>query len=131
VSRSVISLQGKWRFNAAPPPDFWTNSVDPAAWREVTVPGQLSTQGIDAQGALEGGGRGQTAPQGSQIAYKTKMAIPADFVGKRVVSKFQGVTAEAESAGNDLVAHAGFQRIQVRVLGVPLARSRDRDFVHY
>ena len=97
VSRPVVSLQGKWKFNAAPPADFWNNSVDPATWREVAVPGQLSTQGIDAQGTPGGGRRGgQSAPQASQIAYKTKMAIPADFAGKRVVLKFQGVTAYAK-----------------------------------
>ena len=50
VSRPVISLEGKWRFNAAPPADFWSNSVDPAAWREVTVPGSSPPRGSMRRG---------------------------------------------------------------------------------
>ena len=97
VSRPVISLEGKWRFNAAPPADFWNNSVDPARMARGDGSGTTLHPRHRCAGGPGGGGRGaRTAPQGSQIAYKTKMAIPADFAGKRVVLKFQGVTAYAK-----------------------------------
>jgi hypothetical protein len=82
VRQPVVSLKGTWKVNTAPPADFWNNSSDPASWRDMAVPGQLSSQGINLQGP--------------QIAYKTKIAIPADFAGKRIILKFQGVTAYAK-----------------------------------
>ena len=82
VRQPVGSLKGTWKVNTSPQADFWNNSVDPASWRDMTVPGQLSSQGIGLQGP--------------QVAYKTKIEIPADFAGKRIVLRFQGVTAYAK-----------------------------------
>ncbi len=45
VSPHVTDLAGVWKFSLLPPPEFWSNRVDPAGWADVTVPGELTAQG--------------------------------------------------------------------------------------
>ena len=44
ISTHVIDLAGVWKFNLLPPPEFWSNSVDPSAWADITVPGELTAR---------------------------------------------------------------------------------------
>jgi len=46
VSKAVLSLDGTWKFTLSPPPQFWLNSSDPAAWPDLSVPGELVMQGF-------------------------------------------------------------------------------------
>ena len=46
VSPHVTDLAGAWKFSLLPPPEFWSNRVDPAGWTDVTVPGELTAQGM-------------------------------------------------------------------------------------
>lgn len=81
VKQPVVSLSGTWKVNVDPPSEFWNNSADPASSADIRVPGQLQSQGIAAR-------------RGKEIAFKTKIAVPADFTGKRVFLRFEGVTGQ-------------------------------------
>jgi hypothetical protein len=70
VAAPVISLNGTWKLSANPPANYWQNSVDPASWSSYQVP---SEAGNDNQ------------------AVKRQIAIPADFAGKRIFLRFDGV----------------------------------------
>ncbi len=63
-------------------PEFWTNRADPAAWAEVTVPGELTAQG-------------QPIARDSEYAYKRSVLIPAVANGKKVFLRFDGVYSYA------------------------------------
>lgn len=81
VRQPVVSLRGQWYLNLAPPSEFWTNSVDPASWDTVQVPMDLQTQNI-------------SITRGNEYAYKQKIKVPAEFAGKRVLLRFEGVTGQ-------------------------------------
>jgi len=82
VKQSIVSLRGTWRVSVDPPPEFWDNSQSRAAWAATIVPGSLRSQGIAVQ-------------RGKEYAFKTKFKIPADFAGKRIFLRFEGVTGQA------------------------------------
>ncbi len=79
VVSPVISLDGTWKFTLKPPAEFWSNGVDPAKWSDIAVPGEAVMQGFDVQGYDQ------------EYSYKRTVAIPADFSGKRVFLRFDGV----------------------------------------
>ena len=84
VRESVISLDGTWKFNPAPPEEFWSNSENLNSWADVLVPSHISTQGYSVRWTLE-------------YAYKKRIQIPADFAGKRIFVKFHGATGLAKA----------------------------------
>jgi beta-galactosidase/beta-glucuronidase len=81
VVHPVISLGGTWKLNVDPPADFWSNSTDPASWIDTQVPGQLQAQGI--------------VTKRKEVAFRTKISVPADYAGKRIFLRFEGVTGRA------------------------------------
>jgi len=82
VSPHVIDLAGVWKFSLLPPAEFWLNSVDPSAWADITVPGELAAQG-------------QAIARDSEYPYKRSIAVPASAKGKRVFLRFDGVYSYA------------------------------------
>ncbi len=83
VSQPVVSLGGVWGISIDPPADFWSDSVDSSSWPHLRVPGHTVPQGI-------------VVPRDRQYAYKRGLAVPADFEGKRILLKFEGVTGLAQ-----------------------------------
>jgi beta-galactosidase/beta-glucuronidase len=75
-------LAGDWKFSLLPPPEFWSNRVDPAGWTDVTVPGELTAQG-------------HPIARDSEYPYKRSIHIPAGAKGKKVFLRFDGVYSYA------------------------------------
>lgn len=82
VANPVLSLNGTWKFTLSPPAEFWSNSVDPSSWPDVTVPGELVMQGFNIS-------------RNSEYPYRKSVLIPADFRGKRIILRFEGVYSYA------------------------------------
>jgi beta-galactosidase/beta-glucuronidase len=95
VAQPVISLGGIWKLNTTPPTDFWANDVDLSAWMDVRVPAEASRFGLP--------------PRTRNYVYKTRFHIPADFAGKRVFIRFEGVTGTARAwvNGTEIDGHHG------------------------
>ena len=96
VSVPVLSLDGIWKINMDPPSEFWLNSIDIADWKDIIVPSSAEKAGIRIQ-------------PDKLFAYKTKFKIPADFAGKKIIIRFEGVTGTAKAwvNGNFIKEHFG------------------------
>ena len=69
VQSPVIPLSGAWKLHTQPPKGFWSGAINPASWRDVPVPSDLHTSGINI-------------PDGQEYAYAREVEIPADFAGR-------------------------------------------------
>lgn len=96
VAQPVISLNGIWKVAVDLKGDFWKSELDSSSWRDIPAPAQNDMQGIRVQA-------------GKQYAYKKKISIPADYINKRVLIRFEGVsgTAKAWINGHFLKEHFG------------------------
>ena len=81
VYNPVLSLNGTWQFNPSPKADFYTRKADTDGWSPIVVPGQWSMQGFKVDSAGFGG-------------YQTLFTLPADWKGKQVKLRFDGVSSE-------------------------------------
>jgi len=79
---SLVDLAGVWKFSLLPPPEFWSDRVDPAGWTNVIVPGELAAQG-------------HPIARDSEYPYKRSILIPAGAKGKKVFLRFDGVYSYA------------------------------------
>ncbi len=84
VKQAVVSLNGAWKVNPAPPAEFWNNSVDPASWPDIQIPSHVVPQNI-------------VVPRGREYGFKKRITIPADFAGKRILLQFDGVSGQAKA----------------------------------
>ena len=84
VAQPVSVVRNHWKTISNPQGDFWTNSADLSNWRDYSAGG-----GRGGFGGFGGGGGGQSA-------YRTTLAIPADYAGHRVVLRFDGVSNGAK-----------------------------------
>lgn len=82
VGEPVISLNGTWKLNPHPPKGFWSNAIDPASWPDAEVPGYTETQGFVIE-------------EDQEYAYRRRIHIPADWAGKKVFLRFDGVSCYA------------------------------------
>jgi hypothetical protein len=82
VSHPIVDLGGTWKLTTAPSADFWTDSVDPSGWPDITVPGELAAQGIQFA-------------RDNEFAYKRTVEIPTEARGKRILLRFDGVYSYA------------------------------------
>ncbi len=82
LARPIVDLAGTWRFTTSPPAEFWANRVDPKGWIDITVPGEITAQGIEFA-------------RDSECAYKRAVEIPAETTGKKVLLRFDGVYSYA------------------------------------
>jgi Glycosyl hydrolases family 2, sugar binding domain len=84
---------------------FWSNNVDAASRSDVQVPGQADMQGI-------------AIPRNHSYAYKTRIDVPVDFIGKRVFLRFEGVTGTAQAWVNGIAVGAYYGGFTVWDCGI-------------
>jgi len=82
VSRCVVSLNGEWLFNNRPQGDFWRNKATGEGWQAIDVPGEPAMQGFGIEYDVEYG-------------YRCRFKVPADFGGKKILIRFDGVYSYA------------------------------------
>jgi hypothetical protein len=82
VAQPILSLNGTWQHLVDLPADFGGDAGDLSGWTEVSVPGQMST-------------RDRNRPDPSPCAYRKRVPLPADFAGKRIYLKLDGVSGYA------------------------------------
>ena len=107
VAKSVLSLDGTWKFTLSPPKEFWLNGVDPSAWADLTVPGEATMQGFAISRDVE-------------YPYKRSVLIPPDFKGKRIILRFDGVYSYARVWVNGVFKrehHGGFTSWECDITG--------------
>lgn len=95
VAKPVLSLDGTWQFRYAPK----------GRWEPVAVPGELAMQGY----AIE---------HDRPYTYRRTFTVPADFAGRRVILRFDGVYSHARLAVNGSFVrehHGGFTRWETDV----------------
>ncbi|QKW17815.1 hypothetical protein HUT16_00940 [Kitasatospora sp. NA04385] len=78
VATPRVPLTSGWRYTTAPPASFWTTGTDTSSWAQVNVPGEPALQS-------------QTVPTDTECAYSVKVTVPADYAGRRVMLRFDGV----------------------------------------
>ncbi|WP_329127123.1 glycoside hydrolase family 2 TIM barrel-domain containing protein [Streptomyces sp. NBC_01465] len=78
VATPQVPVTSGWRYTTNPPSSFWTVGTDTSAWKQINVPGEPALQG-------------QTVPSGTECAYSVKVTVPADYAGRRVMLRFDGV----------------------------------------
>ncbi|MEA1876692.1 MAG: glycoside hydrolase family 2 TIM barrel-domain containing protein [Bacteroidota bacterium] len=79
ISQALISLNGQWDFNPAPPVNFWKKTrAKQLEWESIQVPGEWVMQGFSVE-------------PGTPAAYAKRIIIPADWKGKRIILKCDGV----------------------------------------
>lgn len=96
VYNPVLSLNGTWQFNPSPKEGFQTRGTEAGGWSPIVVPGQWSMQGFKVDSAGFG-------------AYQTTFTLPADWKGKQVKLRFDGVSSECVVwlNGKEIGAHMG------------------------
>lgn len=65
-----------------PPASFWASGTDTSSWHPIDVPGEPALQH-------------ETVPSDTECAYTMTTTVPADFAGKRVMLRFDGVYSYA------------------------------------
>lgn len=101
VRQSVFSLSGSWDFKYSPQ----------SRWTTIQVPGEVAMQGF----AIE---------HDKPFFYKKTFTVPADFKGKRIILRFDGVYSHARLSVNGKFVrehHGGFTRWETDI--TPLVRS--------
>lgn len=93
--RPVLSLNGTWLFNPQPAGEFYKQAVT-ADWKPIIVPGQWSMQGFQVDSAAFAG-------------YRTTFTLPADWQGRCVKLRFDGVCSEYQVYlnGTEIGYHMG------------------------
>lgn len=90
VRQPVLSLSGSWDFKYSPK----------GRWTSIQVPGEVAMQGYAIQHDVP-------------FFYKKKVVVPADFAGKRIILRFDGVYSHARLSVNGKFVrehHGGFTR---------------------
>jgi hypothetical protein len=83
IAAPVLSLNGTWSFNAAPPKGFEkTAGMGARGWSPIEVPGDWSMQG-------------QTVKPWTAAGYLKTVEIPADWKGARIVLRSDGAQSLA------------------------------------
>ena len=96
VYNPVLSLNGIWSFNEKPATYFYERKQMGQEWKPIVIPGQWSMQGFQVDSAAFGG-------------YQTTFTLPADWSGKRVKLRFDGVSSESVVYlnGKEIGSHMG------------------------
>jgi beta-galactosidase len=82
TAEPVISLNGTWKFTMNPPENFFMNEVSCSSWKDILIPGECSMQGFAIK-------------YNTPYVYKTLIAIPSDYKGKKIKLRFEGVYSYA------------------------------------
>ena len=105
VRQPVLPLNGAWQFRFTPS----------SKWETVQVPGELAMQGY----AIE---------HDKPYTYLKTVTIPADFAGKRIILRFDGVYSYARLSINGKFVrehHGGFTRWETDVTDFVKAGKRN------
>ena len=96
VSTLKIDLNGIWKFNPAPPPEFGNTSAGGAGWQDIQVPGEWVMQGF------------KVAPN-TAAGYTRKFSVPEDWNGQRVKLRCDAVYSDAKIwiNGQEAGSHLG------------------------
>ena len=78
----MISLNGTWRFQPDPEPDFFQPKLSDSNWKEIKVPSHWIMEGFKSENGTGG--------------YRRHLQIPATFRGRRIKLLFDGVYSGAE-----------------------------------
>ncbi|WP_329168417.1 hypothetical protein OG709_30410 [Streptomyces sp. NBC_01267] len=82
VRTPLVPLTSGWRWTSSPPASFWASGTDTSSWHPIDVPGEPALQH-------------ETVPSDTECAYTMTTTVPADFAGKRVMLRFDGVYSYA------------------------------------
>lgn len=82
VANPRVPVTSGWRYTSTPPASFWTSGTDTSSWHEIDVPGEPALQD-------------ETVLSNTECAYAVTVTVPADFAGKRVLLRFDGVYSYA------------------------------------
>ncbi|WP_406417262.1 hypothetical protein OH809_35965 [Streptomyces sp. NBC_00873] len=82
VRTPLVPVTSGWRWTSSPPASFWASGTDTSSWHPLDVPGEPALQ-------IE------PVPSDTECAYTVEVAVPADFAGKRVMLRFDGVYSYA------------------------------------
>jgi beta-galactosidase len=95
VRQCSISLNGEWLYSSVPKSDFWRDTST-VGWKPIHVPGEPMMQGFSVKHDIE-------------YAYRKSINIPADFSGKRIFLRFNGVYSQGRVwvNGNYVREHQG------------------------
>ena len=96
VYQPLMSLNGTWQFHEKPAPDFYQSFQTDKGWKPITVPGEWSMQGFQVDSATFAG-------------YQTRFSLPADWKGKQIKLRFDGVSSESivYLNGKEIGSHMG------------------------
>lgn len=78
VAKPTLTLNGTWRFTLRPPAQFWLNDAGPSGWDDIEVPGECTMQGFQIA-------------RDAEYPFKRRVLIPADFEGKKILLRFDGL----------------------------------------
>lgn len=105
VVKPEILLNGAWDFTLAPPETYSAETMVKTHWLKVKVPGGLMMQGFPIR-------------HDSTYLYKKQFEVPADFMGHKILLRFDGVYSEAKAWVNSHLAGdhlGGFTRWELDV----------------
>lgn len=101
VNNNSILLNGTWQFDPQPQNEIEKTNYKPkGGWSTILVPGEYAMQGF----AIE---------HDKPVLYRKIFSIPADFTGKSVILRFDGVYSHARLFVNGSFIrehHGGFTR---------------------
>ena len=95
VDRPCLSLNGTWQFRFDPD----------GAWEDIRVPGEAVMQGFGIE-------------HDTPYLYRKEFEVPADYAGKRIILRFDGVYGQAKLTVNGTFVrehHGGFTRWETDV----------------
>ena len=81
AAQPLLSLNGAWKIKQNPQGEFWSQTADLSGWTDGAAPQR---------------GRGGFGGGGGITALRKNIAIPAEFAGKRVILRFDGVADAAK-----------------------------------
>ena len=98
----VLDLDGRWRFHLAPnpqtlPADFYARDFDASGWDELEVPGNWTMQGYDkpvycnVQMPIPNTPPFVPEDDNPTGLYRRAFDLPAEWAGRRVILRFEGV----------------------------------------
>ena len=77
-----INLDGTWRFQPDPDPDFYQADFSDSGWKDIKVPSHWMMEGFDSKTGTGG--------------YRRHLQIPASFRGRRIKLLFDAVYSGAD-----------------------------------
>ncbi len=82
VFAPVVNLNGTWKINLSPSEHFTNPDFKEEGWRDIQVPGECMMQGFPIHHDVP-------------FVYGKRITIPADFDGKTILLRFDGVYSYA------------------------------------